>query len=44
MAKTSNDLNKVGLLLVNEDVPDPYYGNINSFKKIYHLIDQALKN
>ena len=41
MAKTSNDLNKVGLLLVNEDVPDPYYGNINSFKKIYHLIDRA---
>ena len=41
MAKTSNDLTEVDLLLINEDVPDPYYGNINSFKKIYHLIDQA---
>ena len=41
IAKTSNDLTKVDLLLINEDVPDPYYGNINSFKKIYHLIDRA---
>ena len=41
MAKTSNDLTKVDLLLINEDVSYPYYRNINSFKKICHLIDRA---
>lgn len=41
IAKTPDDLNKVSLLLENAEVPDPYYGNEEGFKKVYDLIDQA---
>jgi protein-tyrosine phosphatase len=41
MALTPEDQNKVTLLLENVEVPDPYYGNENGFKKVFDLIDQA---
>ena len=41
IAKTPDDLNKVSLLMENAEVPDPYYGNEEGFKKVYDLIDQA---
>ncbi|MGB2435917.1 MAG: low molecular weight phosphotyrosine protein phosphatase, partial [Flavobacteriaceae bacterium] len=25
----------------NDEVPDPYYGNEDGFKKVFELIDQA---
>lgn len=41
MALTPDDLNKVALLLGEEEVPDPYYENENGFKKVFDLIDRA---
>ncbi len=41
MALTPDDLNKVALLLGENEVPDPYYGNENGFKKVFDLIDRA---
>ena len=41
MANTLEDSKKVSLLLGNDQVPDPYYGNRDSFIKIYDIIDRA---
>ena len=41
MANTLEDSKKVSLLLGNDQVPDPYYGNKDSFIKIYDIIDRA---
>ena len=41
MARTLDDSKKVSLLLGNDQVPDPYYGNKDSFIKIYDIIDRA---
>ena len=41
MALTPDDLNKVTLLLGEDQVPDPYYGNEDGFKAVFELIDQA---
>ena len=41
MALTPDDFNKVALLLGENEVPDPYYGNENGFKKVFDLIDRA---
>jgi len=41
MALTPDNLNKVALLLGEDEVPDPYYGNENCFMKVFVLIDRA---
>ena len=41
MANTLEVSKKVSLLLGNDQVPDPYYGNKDSFIKIYDIIDRA---
>ncbi|MEK9604312.1 MAG: low molecular weight protein-tyrosine-phosphatase [Flavobacteriaceae bacterium] len=41
IAPSSQDIDKVSLLIENKDVPDPYYGNEDGFKKVFELIDQA---
>tara|TARA_B100001093_G_scaffold468591_1_gene488695 strand:+ start:150 stop:314 length:165 start_codon:yes stop_codon:yes gene_type:complete len=41
MAITEGERNKVTLLLENFQVPDPYYGNNNVFKKVFDLINNA---
>ena len=41
MALTSDHKKKVALLLENDEVPDPYYGNEDGFKKVFELIDEA---
>lgn len=41
MAYSPDHQKKVRLLLRNEEVPDPYYGNQDGFKKVFDLIDQA---
>ena len=41
MALTPDNLNKVALLLGEDEVPEPYYGNENYFMKVFVLIDRA---
>ena len=41
MALTPDNLNKVALLLGEDEVPDPYYGSENCFMKVFVLIDRA---
>ena len=41
MAPTSDHKKKVALLLENVEVPDPYYGNRDGFKKVFEMIDKA---
>ena len=41
MAITEGERNKVTLLQENYEVPDPYYGNNNGFKKVFDLINNA---
>lgn len=50
VASTSEEKQKVQLLLdfagmgTNRSVPDPYYGNMNDFEKVFLLLDQACEN
>jgi protein-tyrosine phosphatase len=41
MALTLDHQKKVALLLENDEVPDPYYGNEDDFKKVFELIDEG---
>jgi protein-tyrosine phosphatase len=45
-AVSKNDIDKVKLMLDysglgNNDVPDPYYGEMKDFTDLYHLLDNA---
>ena len=45
LAKSNSDIGKVKLFLeenetlTNKNVPDPYYGDTNNFKDVFHLIE-----
>jgi protein-tyrosine phosphatase len=47
LAQTPNDISKVKLILDEipnfnlKDVPDPYYGGVNGFDNVYHMLDLA---
>lgn len=41
LAKTPEDRKKVHLILENKGVPDPYWGELPEFDRVYHLLDQA---
>lgn len=42
LAKTDEDRSKVSLILENnQEVPDPYWGDMNDFEHVYQLLDQA---
>ena len=42
LAKTETDRKKVSLILENnQEVPDPYWGDMNDFDKVYRLLDEA---
>ena len=41
LAETLEQSNKVSLILENEDVPDPYYGNESDFKIVFELLNEA---
>ena len=41
LAETQEEKNKVCLILENEEVPDPYYGDENDFKKVFGLLNNA---
>ncbi len=42
LAKNDDQRAKVSLILENgNEVPDPYYGDISDFEKVYQLLDEA---
>ena len=41
LAETLEQSNKVNLILENEDVPDPYYGDESDFKIVFELLNEA---
>ena len=41
LAETLEQSNKVSLILENEDVPDPYYGDESDFKIVFGLLNEA---
>ena len=47
LARHSDDIEKVELFLEanpsvkNKDVPDPYYGGLNGFEHVYHLVNET---
>ena len=42
LAKTESDRNKVSLILENnQEVPDPYWSEMDAFDKVYHMLDKA---
>ncbi|MET1259687.1 low molecular weight protein-tyrosine-phosphatase [Flagellimonas sp. DF-77] len=49
LAHTSEQRNKISLLLNSnqngsKEVPDPYYGGVSGFEKVYHMIDEACES
>ena len=49
LAHTSEQRNKISLLLDSnqngsKEVPDPYYGGVTGFEKVYHMIDEACES
>ena len=42
LAKTESDRNKVSLILENnQEVPDPYWSEMDAFDNVYHMLDNA---
>jgi protein-tyrosine phosphatase len=41
LAETPEQKFKVSLILKNEDVPDPYYGDESDFKIVFELLNEA---
>ena len=47
LASSEEDIKKVKLFLdenrsiLNKNVPDPYYGDMSDFKRVYNLIDET---
>jgi protein-tyrosine phosphatase len=39
LARSSEDLKKINLYLIEEDVEDPYYGEEDGFEKMYHILE-----
>ena len=42
LASNDNEMNKIKLVLENDDVPDPYYGGEEGFENVFKLLDQAI--
>lgn len=40
-ARSKKDISKVALLMDQEDIPDPYYGDHSDFEHVFGLIDKA---
>ena len=41
LAETPEQRDKVSLILENEEVPDPYYGDESNFKIVFKLLNEA---
>jgi len=41
LATNDQQKQKIALLRISEEVPDPYYGGDDGFEKVFQMIDQA---
>ncbi len=41
LAANDQQKQKIALLRISEEVPDPYYGGDDGFEKVFQMIDQA---
>ena len=44
LARSSEDLKKINLYLIEEDVEDPYYGEEDGFEKMYHILESKAEH
>jgi len=44
LARNSEDLKKIKLYLIEEDVEDPYYGEEDAFEKMYHILESKVEH
>ena len=44
LARNSEDLKKIKLYLIEEDVEDPYYGEEDGFEKMYHILESKAEH
>jgi protein-tyrosine phosphatase len=44
LARNKEDLNKIKLYLLEEDVEDPYYGEDDGFEKMYHILESKAEH
>jgi len=44
LARNSEDLKKIKLYLIEEDVEDPYYGKEDGFEKMYHILESKAEH
>lgn len=41
LAKGENDRRKVSLILEDQEVPDPFWSEMDGFEKVYQMLDKA---
>lgn len=41
LSENSEEVDKVNLILENEELPDPYYGDESDFKMVFELLNEA---
>ena len=41
LTTNENQLEKISLILKNNEVPDPYWGNAQDFESVFQLLDKA---
>jgi protein-tyrosine phosphatase len=44
LARNSEDLKKIKLYLIEEDVEDPYYSEEDGFEKMYHILESKAEH
>lgn len=44
LARSSEDLKKINIYLIEEDVEDPYYGEEDGFEKMYHILESKAEH
>lgn len=44
LARNSDDLKKIKLYLIEEEVEDPYYGEEDGFEKMYHILESKAEH
>jgi len=44
LARNTEDLKKIKLYLLEEDVEDPYYGKEDGFEKMYHILESKAEH
>ena len=44
LIRNSEDLKKIKLYLIEEDVADPFYGEEDGFEKMYHILESKAEH